>query len=192
MHSSLYSTISRPEHCTKITELREHYRTINNTENRHPETALIVETSTVTEESFPKFYQLITVNTRGGGCLDHAYTQLCNANKPLPHPSFGKSDYSSILLVPAYKHKLKMSPPIMHISLCWSVESDAVHQDCFYSMTEFAGNRGDVNKIAEGTLGLIRKVIEDVVPKKTVMFIQTGNHGFISTSKQHKLQGKRH
>ena len=128
-----------------------------------------------------------TLNTGGGICSDHAYM---HSSATLANPCSTHQSYN--LQVPAYKHKLKMSPPIMHISLCWSVESDAVHQDCFYSMTEFAGNRGDVNKIAEGTLGLIRKVIEDVVPKKTVMFIQTGNHGFISTSKQHKLQGKRH
>jgi hypothetical protein len=35
-------------------------------------------------------------------------------------------------------------------------------------MTEFAENSGDVNEIAEGALGLIGKVIEEVVPTKTV------------------------
>ena len=100
--------------------------------------------------------------------MDHAYTQFRIAYKPLLRPPFGKSDHSSILLVPAYKHRLKTSPPITRTCRCWSDESDAILQDCFDSMTEFAENSGDVNEIAEGALGLIGKVIEEVVPTKTV------------------------
>jgi hypothetical protein len=39
--------------------------------------------------------------------VDHLYSTHRDAYKPLPCPPFGKTDHNSILLIPAYKQKLK-------------------------------------------------------------------------------------
>jgi hypothetical protein len=56
-----------------------------------------------------------------------------NAYKALPRPPFGKSDHNSILLIPAYKQKLKQEAPVMRSIKKWSEEADAKLQDCFAS-----------------------------------------------------------
>ncbi len=50
---------------------------------------------------------LITINTCGDRVLDHCYSPFRDAYKSLPRPPFGKSDHSSVLLLPAYRQKLK-------------------------------------------------------------------------------------
>src|SRR4029434_4677223 len=39
--------------------------------------------------------------------LDHCYSQIRNSYKPLPCPAFGKSDHTSVMLIPTYKQRLK-------------------------------------------------------------------------------------
>ncbi|KAI4883698.1 hypothetical protein NFI96_031572 [Prochilodus magdalenae] len=53
------------------------------------------------------------------------------AYKPLPRPPFGKSDHSSILLLPTYRQKLKQAPPTIREVHRWSDQSDSMLQDCF-------------------------------------------------------------
>ena len=60
----------------------------------------------------PNFYQHVKRATRGKTTLDHLYSTHKDAYKALPHPSFGKSDHNSILLIPAYKQKLKQEAPV--------------------------------------------------------------------------------
>ena len=54
-------------------------------------------------------------------------------NKALPCPPFGKSDHNSILLIPAYKRKLKQEVPVTRSIRKWSDDADAKLQDCFAS-----------------------------------------------------------
>jgi hypothetical protein len=62
-----------------------------------------------------------------------------NSGSPLLHthrriqtlPPFGKSDHNSILLIPAYKQKLKQEAPVTRSIKNWSDEADAKLQDCF-------------------------------------------------------------
>jgi hypothetical protein len=56
---------------------------------------------------------------------------ITDAYKALPCPTFGKSDHNSILLIPAYKQKLKQEAPVIRSSKRWSDEADAKLQDCF-------------------------------------------------------------
>ena len=60
----------------------------------------------------PHFYQHVTCATRGKKTLDHLYSTHRDAYKALPRTPFGKSDHNSILLIPAYKHKLKQEVPV--------------------------------------------------------------------------------
>ncbi len=59
----------------------------------------------------PKYFQHVTINTRGDRILDHCYTSFRDPYKSLPRPPFGKSDHSSVLLLPAYRQKLKCEAP---------------------------------------------------------------------------------
>ena len=49
----------------------------------------------------------------------------------LPRPPFGKSNHNSILLIPAYKQKLKQEAPVTRSIKKWSDEADAKLQNCF-------------------------------------------------------------
>ncbi len=90
--------------------LKELYGNISEQETAHPDAAFVV-TGDFNKANFrtiaPKYFQHITINTRGDGVLDHCYSAFRDAYKSLPHPPFGKSDHSSVLLLPAYRQKLK-------------------------------------------------------------------------------------
>jgi hypothetical protein len=52
-------------------------------------------------------YQHVKCENRGKITLDHLYSTHRDTYKALPCPSFAKSDHNSILLIPAYKLKIK-------------------------------------------------------------------------------------
>ncbi len=114
--------------------LRELYRNISEQETAHPDAAFVI-TGDFNKANFrtiaPKYFQHVTINTRGDRTLDHCYTSFRDAYKSLPRPPFGKSDHSSVLLLPAYRQKLKREAPALRTVQCWSDQSDAILQDCF-------------------------------------------------------------
>ena len=72
-------------------------------------------------------------NPGGKKILDHLYSTYRDASKALPHPPFGKSDHNSILLILAYKQKLKQEVPVTRSMRKWSDDADAKLQDSFAS-----------------------------------------------------------
>ena len=119
----------------------------------------------------PKMYQHVTVNTRQGNILDHCYTSIKHAYKSLLRPAFGKSDHNSVFLMPAYKQKIKQTPPMIKTVQRWSDESDFILQDCFESMdwpVFKQAAEGDIDEYADTVLSVIKKCIDDVVPTKTI------------------------
>ncbi len=154
--------------------LRELYRNISEQETAHPDAAFII-TGDFNKANFrtiaPKYFQHVTINTRGDRILDHCYTSFRNAYKSLPRPPFGKSDHSSVLLLPAYRQKLKCEAPALRTVQCWSDQSDAILQDCFdhvdWDMFR-AVSDDDIEAYSETVTCFIRKCIEDVVPTKTI------------------------
>ncbi len=95
----------------------------------------------------------------------------CYSYKSLPCPPFGKSDHSSVLLLPAYRQKLKREAPALRTIQCWSDQSDAILQDCFdhvdWDMFRAASD-DDIEAYSDSVTCFIRKCIEDVVPTKTI------------------------
>ncbi len=91
--------------------------------------------------------------------------------KSLPRPPFGKSDHSSVLLLPAYRQKLKREAPALRTVHCWSDQSDAILQDCFdhvdWDMFRAASD-DDIEAYSDTVTCFIRKCIDDVVPTKTI------------------------
>ncbi len=102
--------------------LKELYRNISEQETTHPDAAFVI-TGDFNKANFrtiaPKYFQHVTINTRGDRTLDHCYSPFRDAYKSLPRPPFGKSDHSSVLLLPAYRQKLKREAPAL--SVCGSL-----------------------------------------------------------------------
>jgi len=90
------------------------YRNISEQETTHPDAAFII-TGDFNKANFrtiaPKYFQHITINTRGDRVLDHCYTSFQDTYKSLPRQPFGKSNHSSVLLLPVYRQKLKREVP---------------------------------------------------------------------------------
>ncbi len=119
----------------------------------------------------PKYFQHITINTRGDRVLDHCYSPFWDAYKSLPRPPFSKLDHSSILLLPAYRQKLKREAPALRTIQCWSDQSDAILQECFdhvdWDMFRAASD-DDIEAYSDSVTCFIRKCVEDVVPTKAI------------------------
>ena len=100
--------------------------------------------------------------------LDHLYSTHRDAYIALP--PFGKSDHNSILLIPAYKQKLKQEAPVTRSVEKWSDEADVKLQDSF-AITDwnmFRDSSDGTEEYTTSVTGFINKCIEDVVPTVTV------------------------
>ena len=112
------------------------FKAISKQEHAHPEVALLVTgdyNAGKLKSVSPHFYQHVTCATRGKKTLDHLYSTHRDGYKDLPCFPFGKSDHNSILLIPAYKQKLKHEVPVTRSLRKWSDDVDATIQDCFAS-----------------------------------------------------------
>ena len=96
------------------TAISQLYKEISKQETTHPEAALLVArdfNAGKLKSVLPNLYQHVNkCATRGKTILDHLYSTHRDGYKVLP--PFGKSDHNSILLIPAYKHKLKQEAPM--------------------------------------------------------------------------------
>ncbi|XP_051533961.1 uncharacterized protein LOC127429144 [Myxocyprinus asiaticus] len=154
--------------------LKELYGSISEQETTHPEAVFIV-TRNFNKANFKsialKYYQHISFNTRGDRVLDHCYSPYRDGYKSLPRPPFGKSDHSSILLLPAYRQKLKQEAPALRTIQCWSDQSDSMLLDCFdHADLEmfWSASDDDIEVYTDTITCFIRKCIDDVVPTKTI------------------------
>jgi hypothetical protein len=62
--------------------------------------------------------------------LLHTHTETHTKLSPA---EMGKSDHNYVLLIPAYKPKLKQEVPVTRSILKWSDDANAALQDCFAS-----------------------------------------------------------
>ena len=74
---------------------------------------------------------MLHVQPEGKITADHLYSTHRDAYKA--RPSFGRSDHNSILLIPAYKQKLKQEVPVTCSIPKWLDDTDAKLHDCFAS-----------------------------------------------------------
>ena len=118
----------------------------------------------------PKLYQHIDCATRAVKTLDHCYSNFRDAYKVLPRPPFGKADADSILLLPAYRQKLKQEAHALRSVQRWFDQSDSTLQDCFdhvdWDLFRIASN--NIDEYADSVSEFIRKCIDDVVPIATI------------------------
>ena len=133
---------------------------VSKQETAHPDTVTIVTgdlNHANLPKTLPKLHQHITFKTRGENILDHCYTVFRDGYKALPRPAFGKSDHCSILLVPAYRQRLKTEPPVYNTVHQWTDQSDAILQDCF-TQTDWDDFKvdGDLNNDTNNAMKHIR------------------------------------
>jgi hypothetical protein len=133
--------------------LSQLYKEISKQETTHPEVALLVAgdfNAGKLKSALPNLYQHVKCATRGKNILDNLYSTHRDEYKALPRPPFGKSDHNSILLIPAYKLKLKQEAPVTRSIKKWSDEADAKLQDSF-AITDWNMFRDSSNGIEEYT-----------------------------------------
>ena len=121
-----------------------------------------------------RFYLISTsmchVQPEGKKTPDHLYSTHRDAYKALPRPPFGKSDHNYILLIPAYRQKLKQEVPVTRSIRNWSDYADATLQDCFASTdwNMLWDSSNGIEELTTSVSGFINKCIGDVVPTVTV------------------------
>ncbi|KAL4009710.1 hypothetical protein ACER0C_003562 [Sarotherodon galilaeus] len=152
----------------------ELYDIITGLENKNPEAAFIVLgdfNRANMKKVLPKYYQHISFPTRGDQTLDHCYTPFKECYKPLPRPAFGKADHCSILLLPAYRQRLKQEKPASRVIYKWDSEAEEVLQDCFET-TDWQifvdAADGNINELTDSVIGYIGKCMDDIITKTTV------------------------
>eukprot|EP00061_Rhincodon_typus_P017637 g46413.t1 len=95
--------------------LDEIYTTTNVLKTKFPNALFIVASDfneAKLERVLPQYHQHVSYPTRGLNTLDHCYTTVKDAYCSIPCPHFGKSDHSTVFLLPAYKQKMKQE--ILH------------------------------------------------------------------------------
>ena len=132
---------------------------------------------------WPNFYQHVKCATRRKKTWHHLYSTHRDVYKALPQPLFDKSDHNSILLIPAYKQKLKQEAPVTWSIKKWSDDADAKLRDCFASTdwNTFRDSSDGIKEYTTSITGFINKCIDNIIPKETV-HIPTRSRGLQATS----------
>jgi hypothetical protein len=81
----------------------------------------------------PHFYQHVTTRGEKNSRPPLLHTVTCT--KLSLNPPFSKSDHNSILLLPAYKLKLKQEVPVARLIPKWSDDADGKLQYCLLAQT---------------------------------------------------------
>ncbi len=89
------------------------YGIIDRTKTSQPEAAFAIASGDFNHANLRKVH--ISSPTCGANTLDYAHTPFRDGYKALPRPPFGKTDHVSVLLLPAYRHKLKPDRAVTRI-----------------------------------------------------------------------------
>uniref|UniRef100_A0A8K9UJX4 Endonuclease/exonuclease/phosphatase domain-containing protein n=1 Tax=Oncorhynchus mykiss TaxID=8022 RepID=A0A8K9UJX4_ONCMY len=130
--SIIITVVYIPPQADTSTPLKELPGILCKLETIYPEAAFIVAgdfNKANPKTRLPKFYQHIECATQAGNILDHCHSNFREAYKAFPRPFF-KSDHDSILLLPAYRQKLKQETPVLRFVQRWSDQSDSTIDSC--------------------------------------------------------------
>uniref|UniRef100_A0A672I8N9 Reverse transcriptase domain-containing protein n=2 Tax=Salarias fasciatus TaxID=181472 RepID=A0A672I8N9_SALFA len=123
----------------------------------------------------PKFHQHIHFPTRGDSILDFVYTQHKGAYKATPLPHIGASDHLTIMLLPAYRQRVKVIKPALKEVRVWPQGATSALQDCFgttdwemFKEAATCNNLIDVEEYTDTVTSYITKCIDDVTHIKNI------------------------
>ena len=113
--------------------LCELYQAISEQQTAHPDGFTIVagdfnhaDLKTV----LPKLHQHVNFPTREKNILDLVYTSHKGAYKASPLPHIGLSDHLTVMLMPAYRPRVKVEKPVRKEISVWPDGSRFALQDC--------------------------------------------------------------
>ena len=96
------------------------------------------------------YKQHVDCPTRKDKTLDHCYTVYKGAYHASARAPLGKSDHNTVILIPAYRQKLKTVKPVKKTVKRWSPESTEALRGCFectdWSVFEHACTDLDENR----------------------------------------------
>ena len=149
------------------------YKEISKQETTHPEVVLLVAghfNAGKLKSVLQNFHQHVKCATRGIFFGDYLYSTHRDTYIALPRPTFGKSDHNSILLIPAYKQKLKQKVSVTRSIRKWSDDTDVMLHDFFPSTdwNMFLDSSNGIEEYTTSVISFINKCIDDVVPTVTV------------------------
>eukprot|EP00061_Rhincodon_typus_P010569 g34958.t1 len=90
------------------------------------------------KQVMPEYHQHISCPTRGPNILDHCYTTIKDAYLSISRPYVGKSDHSTVFLLPAYKQKPKQENSSQNEIQCWS-EAAEFHLRACLDLLDWSG-----------------------------------------------------
>uniref|UniRef100_A0A3P9LR30 Reverse transcriptase domain-containing protein n=1 Tax=Oryzias latipes TaxID=8090 RepID=A0A3P9LR30_ORYLA len=166
------STTNRSE---ALYELHHH---ISQQQTAHPDAFLILAgdfNHANPKSVFPQLHGHINFPTRGKNILDNVYTAHKGAYKALPLPHLVASDHTTVMLMPAYRPKVKAIRPAEKVVRVWPEGSTEALQDCFattdWSLFKQAATYNDITDLQEYTetvTSYMRKCMDDVTVTKTI------------------------
>ena len=156
------------------TALRQLSDTVTKFENDHPDAVSIVAgdfNHTNMKTVLPKYYQHVSCPTRGDKILDHCYSTIKNAYRSMPRPHYGRSDHSSVFLVPAYRQQLKRSKPVKRNVQDFNDESVEHLQACLEATDwdTFKNVSADLDEYTDTVTQYISFCVDSCIPTRTVV-----------------------
>lgn len=124
----------------------------------------------------PSLQQYVTCPTRGRKIIDVCYGSIPNAYSCQPLPQLGRSDHSTVHLMPKYKQRLKREKPRFITARPWSADNLEVLRGCF-DCTEWSclyDPAEDINTNLDVITDYIKFCLDTVIPpRKKKLFPNT-------------------
>lgn len=177
----LLTAVYIPPSCSdnhKREALTELHQLVSAQMTAHPDALLILAgdfNHADPKSVFPQLHSHVNFSTRGTNTLDNVYTTHKGAYRSIPLPPLGASDHTTVLLIPEYRPRVKVTKPMKKRIRVWPDGSSEALQDCFsstdWSMFREAAtynNCVDIQEYTETVLAYIRKCTDDVTVTKTI------------------------
>lgn len=154
-----------------LQQLADH---IMEVENSNPDAAMIAlgDFNHVTlKKVLPRYKPHIHIATRLDKTLDQCYSPIPEAFHAVARAPLGKSDHNSILLIPKYRQKLKVSKPTVKHFKCWSPQAIETLQDCLDSTVWsnfWSDGQDDIDSFTDTVTAYIQFCESVCIPVRTV------------------------
>ncbi|KAK0147722.1 hypothetical protein N1851_012574 [Merluccius polli] len=158
--------------------LNELYQAISEQQTAHPDGFAIVAgdfNHANLKTVLPKLYQHVNFPTREKNTLDMVYTSLKGAYKASPLPHIGLSDHLTVMLMPAYRPRVRMEKPVRKVITVWPEGSRSALKDCLaitdwdmFKQAATNNNHIDNEELTDTVFSYIRKCTDDVTHTKTI------------------------
>ena len=113
---SLFTSLLPPNSSYRKAALCEPYQAISAQQTVHPDGFIILTgdfNHTDPKTVLPKLRQHVDFPTRGDNILDLVYTTHKGAYKASPLPHSDLSDHLTVMLMPAYRQRVKVAKPVL-------------------------------------------------------------------------------